>query len=528
MNISAIDSTISVRKIGRVGGSSFRYVPKDKPDTFESTNTSKTMTVPTRVGAYSPLSEKYSSTITTLESLQIKAQTAFDKQRQLDGWNGKFADKISVLWGSKKRSAVVSEDLKTSKAEIEHLSNAAKDGNFESEFFDIFGVNYDKEKIDNFEQASKKYTLIKSAQTMADFTEHSLRKYVDFFIDNADSVNPESPSFDRYKKHPPIAQTLSNYEAELAKFVGGKENLQKLATTKMNHFICASREEKIEVYGEIAEGLIYTSKATASKLKGDKKDSEIQKEYDNAYAEAYGTKNNIQKKVTDYVKAQQIRATAVKDLAISGIIGAAIATSGTSVPALLGSGITVGGYIGMDLAELATNQIDNSQDMTKDSVKDIVKCALLSGAEYFIGSKLYDVIPAARTGKKVLDTTLNLARTLSIEFSTAFVSEYAQTGKWATDQINPKAFIKLTLATFAAEELVRMGLSAPSGLKSDYSPQAKLLSEQTIQNISTRATKELEKQFADNPLKVMNLKLISIQNPELFQELLASSLQEVV
>ena len=181
-------------------------------------------------------------------------------------------------------------------------------------------------------------------------------------------------------------------------------------------------------------------------------------------------------------------------------------------------------YIGLDLSELAKNKIDNSIDMDKEAVKDVIKCSAIVGLEYFVGTKLYDVVPEIKTGKKVLDSALDVARTLGIELSTAFVSEYAQTGEWATYQTDPKSFIKSTLATFAIEELVVMGLQ--SALTSQ--PTGNSISSKSMKKFTDAANIELEKQFRKNPAKVMNLKLISIENPELFQQLMTTTLQEMV
>lgn len=527
MNISAINNLSPVYKPGSNVTPPRRYLSKQENDTFEYSEKAENQLNNT---AESPIKKEnsrrttqFDDTISILNSIQSQAERTFNKHIAQQGWCGRVADKISTLWGSKNRTNILEDDLNKSRAEIENLQRAACEGNFKSEFFKTFGVNYDEQAVKEFEQQSQQYTLTQASEQMADFAEKSLSKHIKFFAENADTINPESPKFNPGKKIPDIATKMEEYEKDLAKFVGGKENLQKLANTKRNDFICLSREDKIEVYNDIAEGLIYTYRETANKLKHGKSDKEIKKEYDKAYSKAFGTTNNIQKRVSNYVKAQQIRTTAVSDLAVSGMIGAAIAITGTTAPALLGAGLTTASYIGLDLSELATNKIDNSKDLNKENVKDIIKCSLISGAEYLIGTKMYDIIPSARTGKKIIDNTLDVARTLGIELSVAFASEYLQTGEWATYQMNPKAFIKLTLATFAAEELIRMGLSAPAGLKSQHNS----ISQQTLDTISDAANKELQKQFAANPVNVMNLKLISVQNPDLFKELIASTLKEI-
>ena len=522
VKISGVNNLKPMSGIVRNSQNTGRYLKPQLPDTFERT----TNPIEYEKGIFVPSASKYTSAIDTLNLMNTKAQTAFDRQRAYEGWSGKLADKLSVLWGSKNRASLVSDDLHMHKAQIENLKNAAREGNFKSEFYKTFGVGYDKEAIDNFETASAKYTLIKSAEQIAEYTDERLSEYVRFFDKHKNSINPENPNFDKYDKHADINKKFGDFKEELTKIIGGKENLKELELAKRPDFMTLSKEEQIEVDKDIAQTLIYTTNVTAEKLKNGKKDKEIQKDYDEAYKAAFGENNNIQKRVDKYIKTQQIRSTALKDVMMSGIIGATIALTKTNTPALLGSAVTTVGYIGMDLADLATNKIDNKEDMSEAAIKDIVKYAAICGAEYLVGSKMYDIIPEATSKNKILNSATNTARTLGIELSVAFVSEYAQTGEWATYQMNPKDFMKLTLATFAIEELTRMGLSAPAGRKSNYTPLK--INDAVAETVVGRASQELQKQFEKNPSKFMNLKLLSMENPELFGELMTSTLNNVL
>ncbi|MCR5262166.1 MAG: hypothetical protein K6C94_10080 [Candidatus Gastranaerophilales bacterium] len=527
MNIQSTNNLTSVSGVQNKPVST-RYISKTGVDTFvhsqdTTENPEKAASVNTEKQAYIP-TKQFSETISTLTALQNQAENTFQKQLDSMGWCGKLADKASTVWGSKNRSKVVQEDLHQSRFEIENLQTAACKGNFKSEFFKTFGVNYDKEAIDNFQKTAENYQLIEASMQMAETSKKELGGYLEFFEKHADSINPESPNFDKTKKHPNIKAKMDSYKTDLEKYVGGKDNLDKLVTAKRRDFITLSREEQLDVYNEIAESLIYTYQETSNKLKNGKTDKEIQKEYDSAYEKAFGTKNNIQKRVTDYVKAQQIRTIAAEDMAISGLIGATVALTGTGAPALLGAGLSTVGYLGFDLSELATNNVDNKEDLNKETVKDLVKCSLISGAEYFAGSKLYDVIPEAKTGKRIFDTSLNVARTLGIELSTAFAGEYLRSGEWAIKQMDPKSFIGLTLSAFGTEELVRMGICSSKSFNNDYKPQSFKITEHTMEKISAAANNELQKQFTKNPAKFMNLKLLSIENPALFKEVLTKAL----
>lgn len=526
MDINSVKNLSTINRIGQQYAPSTRYISKTITDSFERKSDLFNQNLENN-DDNTHIARKYNTAVDVLNTMNNKAERDFKSQLAMDGWSAKLGEKICSIFGSKKTSTIIEKDIKTNKAEIEHLKKAAMNGTFEDEFKDIFGVKYDKNAVNEFKTVSEKYALVESSQKLADNTKTTLTKYIDFFEENKKSINPESEDFDRYKKTQNIDEKLNKYEQTLYKYTGGKENFDKLAAARRKDFATLSREDRLDVYNDIANGLIYTTEKTAEALKHGKTDNELKKEYDLAYEKAFGTKNNIQKKVADYILTQQIRSIAVKDIAVSGIVGAAIATSGTTLPALTGAAVTTFSYMGMDTLDLATNNIDDSLDLTNNSVKEIVKYSLIYGAEYFVGSKLYDIVPTAETGNKVLNGVLDVARTTGIELSTAFVSEYLETGEWGTDQITPKALVGITLATYGTEELLRMGLSAPSGLKHQYTPKLSGVAVDAA-DFSKRAMSVLEKQFKSNPASVMNLKLLSVENAELFNTLLTATLQQAI
>lgn len=205
-----------------------RYLKPQMPDTFEKT----TNPIEYDKGFFIPTASKFNTAIDALNLMNTKAQTAFDRQKAYDGWSGKLADKLSALWGSKNRASLVSDDLHMHKAQVENLENAARVGNFKSEFYKTFGVGYNEEAINNFETASTKYTLIKSAEQIADYTEKCLSEHVNFFDKHKNSINPENPNFDEYGKHANIDKKFGEFKEELTKIIGGKENLKELELAK--------------------------------------------------------------------------------------------------------------------------------------------------------------------------------------------------------------------------------------------------------------------------------------------------------
>ena len=433
----------------------FYSVRNNKPDTFERTTTSEktqNQTNPVNVR------EEFSNTINTLSSMHDKAKTAFENQLAEDGWSARLADKLSGLWGSKNRASLVKKDLIKYDNQIKALDAAAKKGNFKAKFRETFGVGYNKKEIENFEKISKQYTLVNISREIASKTEEKFRPYISYFEKNTQYLTPENHNTESQKKFAEANTKLGEFEANLSEMLGGKEKFNSFL--KKEHYNELSGEDKAKVATQIAEQIIDGANSSLKEIRNGKNDMQLQKEYDDAFKKAFGSKNDIVKRVDKYVRSQQIGAVFIRDSILAGAIGATIATSGTAYPALVGSGVTFVGCAGLDMSEYLTNNVDNKEDMSKDVVKDIIKDAAISGVEYIVGSKLYDFIPVAKTASPLLNGTLNTARIMGIELPTAFVAEYARTGKWATEDMDPKSFIKLVFTAYAIEEYATTALTA--------------------------------------------------------------------
>lgn len=77
------------------------------------------------------------------------AKAAFKQQQDEDGWAGKAADAVSVLWNSDNRAVKVEEDLKTYENQIKQLQQAQAKGPaaFSAKFKEIYGVDYNPNNI---------------------------------------------------------------------------------------------------------------------------------------------------------------------------------------------------------------------------------------------------------------------------------------------------------------------------------------------------------------------------------------------
>ena len=91
---------------------------------------------------------EYSVVNTQQETVQ-DARNAFEQQQAEDGWAGKTADAVSVLWNSDNRAVKVEEDLRTYENQIKELQKAQSQGaaSFNAKFKEMFGVDYNPDNV---------------------------------------------------------------------------------------------------------------------------------------------------------------------------------------------------------------------------------------------------------------------------------------------------------------------------------------------------------------------------------------------
>ena len=98
------------------------------------------------------------------------------------------------------------------------------------------------------------------------------------------------------------------------------------------------------------------------------------------YAKAYGTENDIARRVAEYNESQQKGAKAIKTtVVVAGSVAAGIATGGASLAATAAvAGVTTAGLrVATEVTDLATNDIDGD---VAENAGDIAKQAAIEGA----------------------------------------------------------------------------------------------------------------------------------------------------
>lgn len=233
------------------------------------------------------------------------ARAAFNKQQDEDGWAGKTADAVSVLWNSDNRAVKVEEDLKTYENQIKELQTAQSKGaaEFSSKFKEIYGVDYNPANIAEYEA---------------------------------------NPTDENYKK-------------------------------------------------------------------------------------AYGTKNDIHKRVMDYNRSQQTGAEVVKGAAtVAAGIAVGVATGGTGFVAM---GAAAAGTAAASAAINTSDRLTSNAGLKEGELGDIAKNAVIDGAAVLAGGVIGKAASAAVKGVNTASTAARAGINAAGDVAIGAGTEYMQTGQ---------------------------------------------------------------------------------------------------
>ena len=317
-----------------------------KPDTFEH---SSYATSPISFTGKSNRLKEYHKITDNLNQTAEKAQTSLNKQLDSDTWAGKTADTISVLWNSKNRATLVQADIDKFKENISDLDESIKTDKFNDKFKEIFDVDFSHSNIINYDKKSKAFETALTADCIAKFTEEKLSKTLDIYNKNAGKLQDftekkintcaTTGSIPYYNHITPKEEIFKNMENSLAEVLGGKENLDKILSSKGFDNSKATDDDKYKLYGYLSNYIVKTSKITAEKsLKGQTL-NKVKEDCDKAYEKAYGTKNDIIARVDKYNASQKAGSACVKfitnvvlnTLGPSSVLASCIYSAGKSV-----------------------------------------------------------------------------------------------------------------------------------------------------------------------------------------------------
>mgnify|MGYP007039204907 FL=1 len=534
INLTPLNSFKSVKNTQNAQPQGLRYNSYvQKPDSFERT-------CPVNFTGSSNRLKQYGKVTDTLIQTGENAQTSLNGQLASDGWAGRVADKISVLWNSKNRAHLVQADIDTYKSQMQGLKDSIKENKFKDKFKEVFGIEYVNSNVTKYSKKAKQFEKAVTTKCMADITKAKLSKDLEIYNKfDGELKDYKENSFNYYAptgsipcmvSTTPKETVFKNLENALIDTLGSKEILNDSLKTSGIDVENATIEGKYKCYGIIANYLVETSKETANKYCDGKSLEDLRKEYDDAYKLAYGNKNDIQKRVDKYNKSQEIGAAAVRGATRSAIMAltSVVAPETALAKILYNSVATFGIKIAVDGSDKLTNQIDNSIDMNPKAIKKLVRSSAISAADKFASSGLKAIIPAINTTSEVLDFFLDQGKEVLIDTTVGLTSERLKQGKWLTNQIVPRMVISTVFRNLGADsELAKQLLKITKG---------------SINQAIKKETRDYEvvKQFVNGTKVALNegflkdngtygeLKKLADKDPDKYEKLMVEVLQKYI
>lgn len=375
----------------------------------------------------------YDYTTQLLESNLNIAEKSFQDRVDTDGFFGKIADNVSVLWNSKNRKKLVQEDIDKHKDEIACLRAVADKGDdeFREVFKTVFKVDYDPELIATYKNKEVQLKTSIVAMSSEKFFNDKLSDLIDNkkFTDQYEVISTSNMPYLNKKetKEEMYKRNYDDYSTILGK--GDKEKGSKILEQKFKDLKIkpdAPLKDKFKGMVKLANSQSRQMHRETLKITGGKDINLIKKEFEASYNAAFGVENDIAKRVTDYNVSQEVGEYAV-DCLIMGptMIGVSLATgSGIGLASVMkGTALATG----TNMVAYSADRLASKKGMTKEDIEDILKFSVLDGST-FIASAL------ASTG---------------INFFTSAAFKGASVGKKATE------IAMLTVAETAADATVQ-------------------------------------------------------------------------
>ena len=377
----------------------------------------------------------YDYTTQLLESNVKTAEKSFQDRVDTDGFFGKLADNISVLWNSKNRKKLVQEDIDKHKDEIACLRAVADKGDdeFREVFKNIFNVDYDPELVATYKD---KETQLKTS-LIAISSENFFNEKLSDLVNNhkledkyeiihststcAPIIRTTETKEEMYQRN---YDTFSTILGKGDKEAGSKVLEQKFKDAKLKPN--STIKDKYKVLSKIANTHSRQLHQETLNITKGKDINLIKKEFEASYNATFGVENDIAKRVIDYNISQEVGEYAA-DCLIMGptMIGVSLATgSGIGLASVLkGAGVATA----TNMVAYSADRLASKKGLTKEDVEDILKFSVLDGTT-FIASAL------ASTG---------------INFFTSAAFKGASVGKKATE------IAMLTVAETATDAAVQ-------------------------------------------------------------------------
>lgn len=387
--------------------------------------------------AKTPASKQHTAADKLLATRINSAQKSFNNQLKQDGWAGDVADFVGKLYGSKNTADNIRKDLKLAKNQFAQLEAAKKEGReaYEAKFQEIFGTKFDPQNIKVYEKKEATYAKASAHHSIEEF----FKDQSGYFL-NRKGLSDEYTTMPGTVPTTILAATKEDvFKREAKKFANflGENGQEALATALKNAGLeNASVDEKFEFVQKMAKDVATQLHKNTLEAGDGKEFAKVQHEYEYSYKAAFGVKNDIMKRVTDYNLSQQAGAGAVKAGVVIGASLTAAFTGGTSLAAV--AGITAGATVATEVTDKFTSG-EVMDTLKEDGIiaaikkgnentnyTEIFKQAVISGGMVLVGGGAAKGIQFVSKG---LTTTQQAAAMFGTDVAVGMGAEKLMTGE---------------------------------------------------------------------------------------------------
>ena len=341
-----------------------------------------------------------------LDNVTESSRESFENQLATDGWAGKTVDWMSGLWGSENRKKFVEEDLKTFEAQVDQLRSAKTEEEFKAKFKEIFGTEFNPNMIRAYEKRQNQLVLAKATYGI----EQNFNTTVKNLLEN-DTLSEEYQyvqtssgqygSSGSYIVSATKEQVFARDFNAFAEFVGqgdieaGKAELNQAMADAGLDLSKATQEEKYTAIHNLAKTYSQTLHNNTLAATENKGFEAFNNECETMYNAAFGTTNDIARRVQDYNTSQQVGAMVLKSgVKAAGAIGLCLIPGVGLVAASVGTAA-------ISATVDASDRMSSKIGLQEGELQEILKNATIDGATVFAGGQLTKALSSASSFVKM-------------------------------------------------------------------------------------------------------------------------------
>lgn len=406
----------------------------------------------------------------------LNAENSLNAQRDYDGWAGDLADIIGHTYGSKNTESAVRKDISVLKQQQREL-NALKNNPtaFANKFEEIFGTKYDPVAIENYGKIKAKWAEIEGAKVLAD----EFKGYNSSLLEyNGGEVKKGI--------YPTKDNMIDVHIRNLGKFT--HESKHKMIQKLGIDWNASTPEQKMAALSNYAKQLQPFYQKNLNEKLGNKSYESWETQYNSAYNQAFGLKNDIMKRVEDYNHSQDTGAAIVKTTAKAGMMLTGV-----------GAGMASTLVEGTDLLSSKTRRENFNGEAALDYANTVAVESLVGKAGKATGKYTQGIRSTAR----------KYAANAASDISIGVAADFAKNGKVSIDGTLKNAIISAVSRYGVTKLNSKLGISANAKPDDPVTITIKgktyTTTVEQIKNIENQASKPMKKAIgveADNMVDI--------------------------